>query len=193
MEPNETHGGGTPPEATPPVEQPPAENLDGLKSALAKERAAAKELRAQLTELRSITDKSGDAAKELEQLRARLGEIEFRDRRSALLQAAIQKTGAAVDIAKAERLVAKLGNPATIEADIAEIVEVLTPPPASLPTGTPAKAQPTSPPPLRGQPPKSGQLATDLPKSEWTRLAREDPEGYRAMIEARRAGSKFKQ
>jgi hypothetical protein len=164
-----------------------------LKSALEKERAAVKELKAQLSELSGLAGKAEKAA----ELEVKLKEYEFRDARDAAIAAAVEaatKDGkSVVDVEKVRRVAEKLGGAQAyasaaagkLEADVAEIVDLLKGDP-----GVAAKKDPV----LKGQPAAGSKdgSTTDLPHSEWARLRKEDPEGYKAMIEARRAKGGFR-
>lgn len=165
-----------------------AEDTAGLKSALEKERAARKELQAQLKQLRDLSGSGEEAEKKLQLLEKKLAEYEFRETREAALAKAIAeatKDGTYfVDREKAAKLVAKLSRAERLEADVQEIVETL-------------KAQ--APPAKKTEPVMLGQPArniegktTDLPYQEWARLKREDPEAYEAMLRSRRNGVGFR-
>lgn len=164
------------------------DDTGGLKSALEKERQARKELQGQLKELREASTQGADAAKKLESLEKKLAEYEFKESREAALAKAIEaatKDGKfVVDREKAARLVAKLGSAATLDADVAEIVDTIK--------GEAVAAKKPDP-VMKGQPAKSGEgKTTDLPYQEWARLKREDPEAYDAMLKHRRSAGGFK-
>jgi predicted RNase H-like nuclease (RuvC/YqgF family) len=165
----------------------PTEDTAGLKSALEKERAARKELQAQLKELRELSSKGAEATKKLQSLERKLAEYEFREKRDAALAKAIEaatKDGRfIVDRDKVAKLAAKLSAADSLEADIAEIVDALKV------EAAPKKSDPA----LKGQPTKAGDgKTTDLPYHEWARLKREDPEAYEAMLRSRRNGVGFR-
>lgn len=162
------------------------EDVTGLKSALEKERLARKELQQQLKELRDLSGKGEEAAKELEKLQKKLAEFEFKEARGAALEKAIgeaTKDGKfSVDREKAAKLAAKLGNGQSLEADVAEIVELLK---VEAPVGG-AKDEKKGDPPFKGQPPKHEGAKGEVPYAQWAELKRTDPEAYKRMIEERR-------
>lgn len=167
------------------------DDVAGLKSALEKERQAVKDLKAQMKELGDLAKKAKDAdkiAEQLEGLKGKLGEYEFRDARDAALGKAIEvatKDGKfEVDADKARRLVAKLANRESLEADVAEIVETLK--------AEKREEQKLKDPALKGQPAKNGSgKTTEVPYADWARLKREDPEAYDEMIKSRRGAVPF--
>jgi hypothetical protein len=163
------------------------DDVSGLKSALEKERLAVKEMRAQLKELKDLAGKGQEAQAAVKELQGKLGEYEFKERRSETLRAVIDAAAAegfSVDAGKLDRLAAKLSNPETLDKDVAEIVEILRVPAED---ATKRKA-----PALKGQP-KAGDntTTTDVDPKDWAALRRADPEGYKRMVEARRNGGKF--
>jgi len=187
--------GGAPPaggegasEGQPAPQGEKPEDVSGLKSALEKERAARKELQGQLKELRDLSGKGEEAEKKAAELAKKLAEYEFRDTRDAALAKAIEaatKDGKfVVDREKAAKLAGKLANAATLEGDVAEIVDLL-----KAEAGPAKKAEPA----LKGQPSGAGNgKTTELPYNEWARLKREDPEAYDAMMKQRRASGGYR-
>jgi hypothetical protein len=162
------------------------DDLAGLKSALEKERQAAKELKGQLKELRELSGKGKQAAEELEQLKGKLAEYEFREARNGALAKAVEeamKDGkSVVDISKAEKLVAKLGRADTLEADVAEIVELLKT------SVTEEKKRPGIPGRTADD---DGGTTTEMDPKDWAAFRRSNPEGYKRMIEERQKSNKF--
>ena len=163
-------------------------DVSGLKSALEKERAAVKEMKAQLRELKELSGKGKEAAEELEQVRGKLAEYEFQEARSGALAKAVEAAAEggkfSVDVSKAGQLANKLANAETLEADIAEIVDLLKAPVGE----TPTKQKPA----INGQPDGgSGGTTTELDPSKWAEFRRRDPEGYKAMIAERQKSQKF--
>jgi hypothetical protein len=168
-------------------EKDAGDDVSGLKSALEKERQAVKAMKAQLKELKDLAGKGQEAQAAVKELQGKLGEYEFKERRSETLRAVIDAASAegfSVDAEKLDRLTSKLSNPETLESDVAEIVEILRVPAED---ATKKKA-----PVLKGQP-KSGDntTTTDVDPRHWSTLRRTDPEAYDRMIAARRKGGKF--
>ena len=183
-----TDGGGAASARKAEPEKPSGEDISGLKSALEKERKARKELVQQIKELREIKDRASEDEKKLQEYQAKLAEYEFRDRRDAALDSAIAgatKDGKfSVDRGKAGKLAGKLGNADTLEADVAEIVDLL-----KAPVEEPKRKEPV----MRGQPSGTGsRVTTDLPHHEWAKLRKTDPEAYEAMLRARRQKGPFR-
>lgn len=185
------------PEKKPPASEPGAggdgsgEDVSGLKSALEKERAARKALADQLRELREAAGKGQAATEELEALRTKLADFEFRDRRQTALEAALEKAREGgkfrIDATAAANVAGKLTNPETIEADIDEVVGWLRVPVEEDDDGKTKKK-----PPIGGQPKSGGnEDLTKIPPQDWAKLKREDPDAYKRMIQARRANKKF--
>lgn len=178
--------GGTQDGGKKPEEGKKDEDVTGLKSALEKERQARKELQQQLGELRAMSGKGEEATKELEKLQKKLAEFEFREQREVALAKAVEaitKDGKfVVDQGKALKLAGKLGNVATLEADVAEIVDLLKTEKGEAPAAAVKQAA------IKGQPAKEEGATGELPYSAWAELARTDPEAYKRMIEERRKG-----
>lgn len=157
-------------------------DVSGLKSALEKERQQRKQLQQQLKELRDVSGKGEEATKELEKLQQKLADFEFRETREAALSKVIEeatKDGKfIVDREKAAKLAGKLRDAATLDADLAEIVDLLKV----------EKEAGTKQPPIKGQPPRDEGVKGEIPYTEWAALAKSDPEAYKRMIEERRKG-----
>jgi hypothetical protein len=172
-------------------------DVGGLKSALEKERAAVKEMKQQMRELQELAAKGEAGSKEAEELRERLAGYELKEKRSAAIDGAIgelTKDGKfTVDRSKVERLAGKLSGGDGLEADVREIVETLLMPKDEGGGGKDegGRMKDEGKRVLKGQPAKPDGVTTDLPKEEWARLHRDDPEAYAEMIRARRSGRKF--
>ncbi len=164
----------------------------GLKSALQKERDANKDLRKQLKDLTDQVNQGGDATKELETLKAKLADYDFRDQRDTSLEQAIKAVTSdgkfVVDREKVAKLAAKLRDAETLEDDLAEIVETLkTEKSAAGNNGGGGQDKP----PITGQPTNDDDTTDDLDPKHWAELKRKDPEAYRQMIKNRRQKRKF--
>ncbi len=186
----ESDSGGKPDDEATGGSKSPDEDVAGLKSALEKERKARKDLAQQIRELREIKDRASEDERKLQEYQAKLAEYEFRDKRDAALDDAIAKVTRdgtfTVDRAKAARLAGKLGNAGTLEADVAEIVDLLKAPAAE-------PEQRRREPVMKGQPSGTGaRVTTELPYHEWAQLRKADPEAYAAMLKARRQKGPFR-
>lgn len=171
-----------------------AEDVSGLKSALAKEREAAKELRRQVAELSEIAKKTQDATGQLDALKAKLGEYEFREKLDAAVMAAIEKArgdGFQVDEQRARKLAVKFRNAETLAEDVADVIEALKTKAAEGKSADGAGGANGSKPPIPGQADASDRTTVNVNPREWARMYRTDPEGYRKMQEQRAAAGKF--
>lgn len=183
----EPGGGGAAPEGD------KKDDLAGLKSALAAERKQRGELQKSVAELTAKAAKGEEVTKELEAVNKKLSAYELRDTRDAALGKAIEavtKDGKFdVNREKASKLAAKLGNPETMEADLAEIVDALkVEKKGDEPNPKPGERKP----PIAGQPSSEGAgKTTELDPKDWAKLKKTDPVAYEAMIKERRGKTKF--
>lgn len=169
-----------------PEEKPdPPESGGGdvakLKGALEKERELRKAAEKKAGELQgSVTDLEARFAaieKEHKAASAKLGAYELGEKRRAALDKAVTAAGdkIVVDREKAEKLIAKLGNAETLDADVAEIVATLA---------TPKTAPERK---VSGQPETKPENTAG---KSLTQLYRENPEGFKAAAQegAKKAG-----
>lgn len=203
----DTGGGGGAPPADPPGGTPGGDDNGGggsgrdpedttaLKTALERERAARKELKAQLGEYKARMTELEGASGTLDELKAKLtetnsklGQYELKERKREALSAAVEKAasdGVKVDQAKALRFIERASGD-DAEAIAAEALELF---------GSKAEEEKKPSGPSRviaGQPEHERKAAaTNLNASQLTELYRTNPEAYEAVVRERRAGNKY--
>lgn len=176
------------------------QNVEGLKSALEKERTARKDLQKQLRETQDALSKIQTDGGSIEDLKTKLGAAESRlkifetkEQKGSALDQAIQKAttdGLVVDVEKARKYVERLdGKPEDLAKEAVELFGTKKGPPAKGDAGQGDGAGQDRA--FKGQPGQQQPAGANVATADLGKLFRENPEAYKAEMAKQRSEIPF--